>query len=206
MTITEVCTTKRGRISVYVDGEYLFAVEQESWQMASLRVGDEVDEQQLNALLADSNLIKAKRRALNMLSARDYTTGVLKERLAAKTDSRSAAEAVERMQELGLVDDARYAENYARELCDTKLFGRRRIRLEMQKRRIPSDIIQEVMQQLDGDEAERAAELLRRKFGRIEDEADCRKAFSLLERSGYGYQDIRAALRDMGGETDDDLF
>ena len=104
MTITEIRTTKRGRISVYVDGEYLFAVEEESWQMCLLRVGDEVDEQQLNDLLAESNRIKAKRRALNMLSSRDYTSGVLKERLAAKTDARSAEQAVERMQELGLVD------------------------------------------------------------------------------------------------------
>ena len=207
MTITEIRTTKRGRISVYVDGEYLFAVEEESWQMCSLRTGDEVDEQQLNDLLADSNRIKAKRRALNMLSSRDYTSGVLKERLAAKTDARSAEQAVERMQELGLVDDARYAERFAQELAEIKLFGRRRIKLELQKRRIPADIIQDVMEQLDADEeAERALKLLRKKFGRIGGENAVKKAFSLLERSGYGYHDIRAALREMGSETDEDLF
>ena len=175
--------------------------------MCSLRVGDEVDEQQLNDLLADSNRIKAKRRALNMLSSRDYTSGVLKERLAAKTDARSAEQAVERMQELGLVDDARYAERFAQELAEIKLFGRRRIKLELQKRRIPADIIQNVMEQLDADEeAERALKLLRKKFGRIEGENAVKKAFSLLERSGYGYHDIRAALREMGSETDEDLF
>lgn len=203
MTITEVRTTKKGRISVYVDGEYLFAVEEESWQMSGLRVNAEVDEIQLNELLADSNRIKAKRRALNMLSLRDYSSGVLKERLAAKTDPRSAQSAVERMVELGFVDDERYAERYVEELCEVKLFGKRRIRMELQKRKIPSDIIRDVLERLDDDESNRALELVKRKFGRIENEADYRRAFSLLERSGYGYNDIRTALREAGGETEE---
>lgn len=203
MTITEVRTTKKGRISVYVDGEYLFAVEEESWQMSGLRVNAEVDEIQLNELLADSNRIKAKRHALNMLSARDYSSGMLKERLSAKTDPRSAQSAVNRMMELGFVDDERYAERYAEELCEVKLFGKRRIRMELQKRKIPSDIIRDVLEQLDDDESNRALELVKRKFGRVENEADYRRAFSLLERSGYGYNDIRAALREAGGETEE---
>lgn len=206
MTITEVRTTKRGRISVYVDGEYLFAVEEESWQLSGLRVNGEVDEQQLNELLADSNRIKAKQRALNMLSLRDYSSGVLKERLAAKTDSRSAESAVERMKELGFVDDERYAERFAEELCEIKLFGKRRIRLELQKKKIPAEIIGNVLEQLDDDEASRALLLLRKKFGRIESEADSKRAFSLLERSGYGYHDIRTALREAGEEIEEELF
>lgn len=206
MTITEARTTKRGRISVYIDGEYLFAVEEESWQLSGLRVGCETDEAKLNELLADSNRIKAKRKALNMLSLRDYSSGALRERLAAKIDSRSAESAVERMTELGFVDDERYAERYAEELCEVKLFGKRRIRIELQKRRISSDIIRDVLERLDDDESERAKELVKRKFGRIEDEADYRRAFSLLERSGYGYNDIKTALREAGEEIEEELF
>lgn len=207
MTITEVRRTKKGRISVYVDGEYLFAVENDCWQNCPLCVGGEVDEQQLNDLLRSSNETVARRSALNMLSARDYTSSMLTERLARKTDAQSAKAAVEQMEQLGYIDDEQYALRYCQQLLESKLYGRRRIRFELQKRRIPNEVIQSVIEQTDwGDEAERALALLRRRFSRVDNEADRRRAASLLERSGYGYEDIRFALREMSGDTDEDLF
>ena len=74
MTVTQLQTTKRGRISVYVDGEFLFAAESDSVMRFGISEGCEVDEQLLNELLKDSRLIEAKRRALNMLSARRLIT------------------------------------------------------------------------------------------------------------------------------------
>ena len=73
MVISQVRTTKRGRVSVYVDDEFLFAVESEAWQRSGLREEQSVGEDELNELLADSRRIEAKRKALNMLSVRDYS-------------------------------------------------------------------------------------------------------------------------------------
>ena len=107
MVISQVRTTKRGRVSVYVDDEFLFAVESEAWQRSGLREEQSVDEDELNELLADSRRIEAKRKALNMLSVRDYSQAELISRIAQKTGAESAAAAAERMCELGLVNDDR---------------------------------------------------------------------------------------------------
>ncbi len=198
MIITDARRTKRGRISVYADGEFLFAAEEESWQLSGLNTGDTVDEAQLDALLRQSRAQEAKRRALNMLSAKSYTAQTLTRRLAEKTGGEAAHTAVARMEELGLIDDEDYALRCARDLFHLRGFAPRRIRYELQKRGIPSELcalaLEEIASDCD-DLPERAAVLLRARFGTLENDADLRRAVSLLERYGYSYSDIQSALR-----------
>ena len=197
MIITQIQQTKRGRISVYVDGEFVFAVEQLAWQQCSLHQNDEVTEQQLTSLLESSNKLEAKRRALDLLSMRDYTSDTLTKKLAQKTDSSSAKQAVERMQELGLVDDEKYAVRYSQQLFD-KGYGKRRILFELQKRRLPADAVSAALEQLDfSDDNQRALDILCRKFEVIKTEAEKRRAFSFLERCGYNYSDINYAIKEI---------
>lgn len=79
-------------------------------------------------LAAEAELKKAKERAFSMLSGREYTSSQLRDRLARHVDPEAAGQAVERMEELGLVDDDGYAERYARELSERKHYGLLRIR------------------------------------------------------------------------------
>jgi regulatory protein len=205
MTVTQLQTTKRGRISVYVDGEFLFAAESDSVMRFGISEGCEVDEQLLNELLKDSRLIEAKRRALNMLSARDYSGEQLAERLARRTGSESAHAAVERMQELGLVDDGKYALRCALQLFE-KGFAQRRIRYELQKRKLSENVISDTLEQIDfGDGADRAKQLLTDKMGSVTTESDRRKAAAFLERCGYSYSDINTAIRRLYRAEDDDF-
>ena len=205
MTVTQLQTTKRGRISVYVDGEFLFAAESDAVMRSGIAEGCEVDEQQLNELLKDSRLTEAKRRALNMLSARDYSGEQLAERLARRTGSESAHAAVERMQELGLVDDEKYALRCAFQLFE-KGFAQRRIRYELQKRKLSDQVISDALEEIDfGDGADRAEQLLTQKTGVISTESDRRKAAAFLERCGYSYSDINTAIRRLCRAEDDDF-
>lgn len=196
MIVTDARKTKRNRMSVYVDSEFLFAVEEESWLLSGLSIGDEVDEDALNALLRQSREQEARRRALNMLSARSYTAQTLARRLAEKTDAQAARAAVSRMEELGLIDDEDYALRCARDLFNLRGFAPRRIRYELQKRGIPAELSALAIEELDCDDLSvRAAELLRARFGVLKADADRRRAASLLERCGYAYSDIQSALR-----------
>lgn len=196
MIITDARQTKRGRISIYADGDFVFAIEQECWQRSGFDVGDTVDEGALNTLLHQSREQEAKRRALNMLSAKSYTAQALTRRLAEKTGTQAAQTAVSRMEELGLIDDEDYALRCARDLFNLRGFAPRRIRYELQKRGISSELCALAIDELDcGDLSERATELLRARFGVLESDADVRRAASLLERCGYSYSDIQSALR-----------
>ena len=195
MVITQVRSTKRGRISVYVDDEYLFAVESEAWYRSGLKEEQSVDEAQLNELLSDSRRMEAKRKALNMLSARDYSQAELVSRIAQKTGIESAEAAADRMCELGLINDDRYAFNCAQQYYQ-KGYARRRIRFELQKRKLSDDTVEQALEQLDfSDDEQRSLQLIERRFGSLLDEATKRKAVSYLERCGYDYSAISYAVR-----------
>ena len=195
MVITQVRSTKRGRISVYVDDEYLFAVESEAWYRSGLKEEQSVDEAQLNELLSDSRRMEAKRKALNMLSARDYSQAELVSRIAQKTGIESAEAAADRMCELGLINDDRYAFNCAQQYYQ-KGYARRRIRFELQKRKLSDDVVEQALEQLDfSDDEQRSLQLIERRFGSLLDEATKRKAVSYLERCGYDYSAISYAVR-----------
>ncbi|MFV0498030.1 MAG: regulatory protein RecX [Candidatus Fimivivens sp.] len=205
MIISDVRQTKRGRISVYADGDFLFAIEKECWQRAGFCVGETVDEETLDTLLRQSREQEAKRRALNMLSARSYTAQTLTRRLAEKTDAQAARTAVSRMEELGLVDDEDYALRCARDLFNLRRFAPRRIRYELQKRGIASELCALAIEALDCDDfAQRAADLLRTRFGVLESDTDFRRASSLLERYGYAYADIQSAVRAVSAQDFED--
>lgn len=205
MTITDANKTKRGRISIWVDGEFMFAVEEEVWHLSGLKAGNCTSEEQLNALLLQSREKAAKRRALNMLASRSYSSKNLERRLAEKAGTEAAQTAVLRMQELGLVNDEDYALRFAQELFSLRGYAPRRIRLELQKRGISAELCALAIEQLDCEDFDaRALELLSARFGVLKSEADIRRASALLERYGYSFSDIKSAIRALSEMTLDD--
>lgn len=204
MTITEAKRTKKGNIAVSVDGEFLFSAQESAWLDSGLFTGDEVSEEQLNELIRASDLASAKKKALNMLSAQSYTERQLTDRLSRTHDRDSSESAVERMKELGLVNDSDYALRYAEELYTVRSYAPRRIRFELSKRGLSRDDIDNAMESLgDIDEVSNAIALLERKYKCLYTDTDIRRAASLLERYGYGYDAVRTAvhaIRRLGSE------
>ncbi|MEG2203652.1 MAG: regulatory protein RecX [Oscillospiraceae bacterium] len=195
MQITDAKKTKRGKIAVSVDGEFLVSVDEFCWISSRLTIGEEVEPDTLNALLADSRRAEAKRRALNMLGQRSYTARQLGDRLCAKTDRAAADAAVARMQELGYLDDADTASRWAQELYG-KGYALRRVRFELSRRGIDRETLDEALEFIDpDDEPTRAPEVLAAGIAPIETEKDRRRAAALLERYGYRAEAVSHALR-----------
>ncbi len=196
--ITEIRQTKRGRISVYVDGEFAGTLHQEVYALSPLEKGMEVEPEDLEAYFAQSREKDAKERALNLLSYRDRTAKQLFDRLKEKTDEASAAQAVERMEELGLVDDVRYAGRLSRDLWNLKHYGPQRIRQELLQKGIDRQVAQEAVQELmEGVDLQQELQelVLRRYLPLLHNEKDVKRLINRLLRMGYRYEDILPVLR-----------
>ncbi|MCI9159545.1 regulatory protein RecX [Anaerotruncus sp. 1XD42-93] len=195
MRITDVRTTKRGRVALYVEGEFLLSMHPDVFAVSGLSVGSEVDTESLETLSAEAELKKAKEKALNLLSYKEYTTKQLTDRLKRHTDEESAEQAVARMEELGLLDDDDYAERFARDLSERKKFGILRIRQEMRQRGLTSEQIEYATSLLRSDPEEKMREIIARKYPlAYEDEKVRRRAFSALMRMGYPAAEVRRVL------------
>ena len=204
MKLTAVRMTKRGRVALCGDDEFLLSMHPDVFAASGLSVGSEVDGERLAGLAAEAELKKAKERAFSMLSGREYTSSQLRDRLARLVDPEAAGQAVERMEELGLVDDDGYAERYARELSERKHCGLLRIRQELRQKGLSAEQIEWAVSLLDADPQEQMLEVLEKKYSAApEDEAVKRRAYNALLRLGHRPSDVRRALARFCGATEE---
>lgn len=197
MILTDISHTKQGNIALFLDGEFAFSMAPEAYAMSGLRVGDALDEDTVEELRQEAAFQKAKAKALTLLSYKEYTTAELRKRLCGVTDPDTAQRTVDRMEELGLLNDEDYAQRYAQDLARRRGFGERRIRMEMRQKGLLPETIDFAVSFLETDPAAQARELLEKKYPLWqEDERVKRRAYGALVRRGFGSDDIRRAMAD----------
>lgn len=195
-------TAKGGRkdkIHIYIDGEYKLTVDEIFWFSCGYISGDEIDEEELTAFEEAAGSRRAFNSALNSLDYRDHSEKEIRAKLMRKHGAEYVDEAVEKLIELDLINDRRYAENYARELFEHKKFGKIRIKSELIAKGIASDIASETVNSLFEDEEpdniQRIVDIIEKKYyNRMNDEVGRKKVFSALQRMGYTFSDIREAM------------
>ena len=145
----------------------------------------------------------AKEKALQLLDRRDYSRAELLRKLAEKDfDEAEATEAVDRLVELGFVDDARYAPIIVRHYA-AKGYGAQRVRQELQRRGIPKELWDEAMEQMPQQD-DTVDWLLRAKLkSETPDRAELKRASDFLLRKGYGWDEIKAAVARYNSEIED---
>jgi regulatory protein len=143
----------------------------------------------------------ARRVVLDALSRSARTRGQLSELLARKVVPEEVGDAVlDRFAELGLVDDAAYAEAFTRSRHEHKGLGSRAIAFELRRRAVPDEVVQEAVSMLDTDqEQEMASRLARERQARMASlprEVQARRLAGFLARKGYGGQVVGQAVRE----------
>lgn len=204
-------TAKGGRkdkIHIYIDGEYRLTVDEIFWFSCGYISGDEIDEEELTAFEEAAGSRRAFNSALNSLDYRDHSEKEIRAKLIRKHGAEYVDEAVEKLIELDLINDRRYAENYARELFEHKKFGKIRIKSELIAKGIASDIASETVNSLFEDEEpdniQRIVDIIEKKYyNRMNDEVGRKKVFSALQRMGYTFSDIREAMSEF---SDDEYY
>lgn len=204
-------TAKHGRqnkIHISIDGEYLLTVDENFWADCGYVSGDEIDGEELTAFQKAAGSRIAFNSAMNSLDYRDHSVREMRTKLLRKFDADSVNSAIERLTELGLLNDERFAENFAAQLFEHKKYGRNRIKTELFQRGIASDIINNVLDELfeceETDNVERIVDIIRRKYyNKMIDENSRRKVFAALVRLGYGYSDVKQAMSEF---SDDEYY
>ena len=195
---------KQDKIHISVDGEYSFTVDETYFLSMGIYNGKEVDSDELEEIRETVNVRRAYNYAVSLLARRDHSEKELMEKLSRKGYTEGAEVAVEKLRNSGYVNDERFARLYVRELRSLKKYGKRRIEQELYRKGIDRDIISEVLDETDFDENELVA-LIERKYSRyLGDEKGIQKTINSLVRMGYGYGEIRDALKTINENTEFD--
>lgn len=208
--LIEEMKKRRGRLAdLLLDDGRTVTLDIRAWEESPYRVGGTLTEEQLTALCEEAAERRAREKALYLLSLRDHSRGELARKLRRDADTQTAEAVAERMEELGLVDDARYAERMARDLAERKLYPKNRIVQELRARGVDGETARAAAEELDCDDLRQALALIEKKqYNRRVDREGLRKTAAALGRYGFGADTIRRAVQalrdDYENESDEE--
>ncbi len=161
-----------------------------------LKKGDELSEEKLNDLVFESQYQRAKSRAVWYLDRKDRTAKDLYSKLCiAGFDKKASARVIARLTEVGLIDDRRFAENYAIRLMESNVSVREALQKMLQKG-VPYDMAKEVLAETETDENKQIEALINKKYRtRLMADGGKEKVYAALIRKGFSYEAVKDALK-----------
>ena len=170
MTITAIEPRRRQMCALFIDGEYVMNLDAQTLIENRFDVGREIDDDELGEIIEKSNERRAKDKALWLISYRSHSKKELFDKLRRDFDEDSAQKAVDRMQELGLINDGEFAKAYARKLVYGKKMSLRAAELELRRKGIDNITAEQVLSDLEYDAQTQIIEFISKKYRNIEDD------------------------------------
>ena len=201
--ITKIEAQKRSkdRVNIYVDEEYFMAVYAELVYTHSLKKGMEIDKDSLESLLHDEIYMKAKNKALSILSKSDQSEKKLREKLLNDYDENIVEEVIEFLKGYKLINDNLLAEKIVHDNMNLSKFGKNKIKQNLYNKGISASDIQDAISQIDPDEEyENAKYLAEKRLKRLKGEDKNKinqKIYQHLAYKGFNYDIIKRVLREL---------
>jgi len=201
--ITALKTQKRNRqrINVYLDGEFAFGLSRIT--AAWLEVGQELSNEKIQELQAADEIEVAYQRAFKYLNYRPRSENEIWDNLRKhETPDEVIGDVIDRLHRNKLVNDVDFAQQWVENRSEFRPRGRRALSMELRRKGISTDIIDQVLQDIDEDElAYQAAVKQSRKY-RLQDwEAYRVKMISFLARRGFNYEVARPVVEKVWKEV-----
>lgn len=198
MKVTALKQMKKAITAVTLEDGSELLLDSELIIIENIKIGSEIDDVDNLKYLSDYK--RAKSRALWYLSRGDLSEKALYDKLVrGEFSERASRDAVERMKELGLVNDEAYATRIAEYLKNCGI-SKREAEYKMISRGIPRDIAHALLES-EENECEKIKYLLEHKYAnKLSDEESVKKVFAALIRKGFSYSDVKSALREYSEE------
>jgi regulatory protein len=154
---------------------------------------------------------RARDICLRLLAARPRTQSELRKALLRKEIEEDVADQVlSRLDEVGLIDDAAFAELWVHSRHTYQGLGRRALATELRRKGVADEVAAEAVATVDSDaEEERARQLVRKRLRSLtgaDEAARVRKLVGMLARRGYSeglaFRVVREELQAAGEESD----
>lgn len=201
MKITKISAAVKtpGRYNVFVDEKFSFSLDEVQLVKLGLKKGDEFSEEQLSKLKNESDFGKNYIRAVDLISRRLRSEREIRDYAFRKNWSKENLEKViARLYERGYLNDEKFAESFVRSRANTRSFSTRRMKMELAKKGIRSEIVERILTESeDFDENSALKKLIVKKQNRYEND---QKLIAYLARQGFRYDDIKSALAESDAE------
>lgn len=161
----------------------------------------EIPEDTLNSMLFDNDVRRSFQRALYLLDMQGYSYQMMFRKLSQSYEEEVCYTVMDKLCEIGVINDWKYAEAAARKAAEIKRYGPRRISQMLWQKGIPKAVIDKTLLPYMDEELqiENIIWLLRRKYAKLltdpDDRRSVEKCKAALVRLGYGFSVIGEAVR-----------
>jgi len=190
MLITAVEPRKKSLSALFIEGEFAVNIDTETLIKSGFKAGKDIDDAQLHELIIQSDKRRANEKALYLLERRNHSQKELADKISRVTSREAAEAAAQHMADIGLVNDEEFAKSYTREMFTRKGFSAKRVLYA-----------QTVVEDFAPDPVEKILEIINKKYSKkLSDEKSRRRSIAALQRLGYRWDDIKAALNQFENE------
>ena len=203
-TVSNVQVQKKDpdRCSVFLDGTFAFGLHMNLVAEHGLHKGMRLDEDSCRSLMLEDLYFKALKRCVDYLAYRPRSTAEIQKRLQElQAPESTAARVMDRLNELGYMDDARFANQWASSRHRSKGYGPRRLESELIQKGIPAELarksVEEACSQEDVEiQLRKQVSKARHKYRHEgDDRKRDQKIIGYLSRRGFDIGAIRDTIR-----------
>jgi regulatory protein len=182
------------RYSIFVDEKYAFSLSESALLENKLATGDELSAGKLRNFKQLSEDDKLYNQTLRYIALRPRSRWEVEFYLQRKKASPALTETIlNKLSNIGLVDDEKFAAAFVSDRRLLKPASRRKLVMELRKKRISDAIIEQAIGTEAEDEKAALDEVIARKR-RQSKYQDNEKLMQYLARQGFNYSDIKEAL------------
>jgi regulatory protein len=179
------------------------ALDSELCDIKRLKIGLEITDEVLLQLVKESHTKRAKSRALWYVSRGDCPKKALFTKLKRAFPDYAAEAAVERLEELGLINDTEYAKRRLQLVVDAK-----KVSLKMAMRMLEAEgfsrsDVELAAEEVNVDTKKAILDLIDRKYKqKLSDKKGIDNTIAALMRKGYSYGEVFEALKEYGANAE----
>lgn len=193
ITDIKVAKGREKRVKVFLDGEPAFDLLAETALLEGLKAGQEIDRSRLDTLQSRDCFQRCLNAALRLLGYRPRSEAEIRQRLQRRGfDGEYLNKAIDRLKEQGLIDDIAFARFWKENRETFSPRSRRLTKMELRRKGLSSDIIEQVVVEIDDSESAYRSAVKRAPRLMTNDYQDFRQRLgAYLGRRGFNYGIIK---------------
>jgi regulatory protein len=199
MKVSRIVKKDARNVVIHFDNDEVLFLSVDIFYKIGLKKNDEISDDRFSSLIKENRLFHIKQRAFRYLGRRQHSTSELRIKLKQKGyETELINEVLDDLKQKNHLDDKKFAEMFVEEKIKLKLWGEQKLRSELIKRGIKSEIISDILRNkiTDEDKVNNAMTVATKKYHtlknrNVENDVIKRKLFTLLNSRGYTYDVIK---------------
>ncbi len=200
--ITKIESQKKNpkRKSIFLDGEFSFGIDDETFYRFGLKEGDILTKERIDEIKDSEKKRKAKQFTFNFLSFRARTEKEIRDRLKKKGFSKKITdEVISDLKRLDLVNDYQFALSWIKDRLDHKPRGEKLLRIELYRFGIKKELIEKALEEIypkknEKEIAKGLIEKRKKRYENLEERLAKKRMADYLLRRGFSYEVVMEVL------------